>query len=218
MYSEQPERGITIWIFKSALKNHTQAYKMLMRGWGGGGGVGSIGYRFIPKKVGLHQVSTGSLEKNGMIGIQRLEDDQEIPQAFKSALHSILCLGLVRSWRKDSNSTQPTCYQPKQLQTIWTNPKVKVSPFFSLCEFHHEECAYLFWEVQCLRTARWFLLNKGREIFYSKTHSLQHRGKCQQCRAIRRVWGKTKGNSGQASEIMDTDCKSPKRQENAIIQ
>ena len=104
------------------------------------------------------------LGKSGMIGIQRLEDDQETPQAFQSALHPIPCLGLVRSWRKDSNPTQPTCYQPKRLQTIWTNPKVKVSPFLSLCELYHEECAYLLWEVQCLRTARWFLLNKGREI------------------------------------------------------
>lgn len=159
------------------------------------------------------------LGKSGMIGIERLEDDQETPQAFQSALHPIPCLGLVRSWRKDSNPTQPTCYQPKQLQSIWTNPKVKVSPFLSLCELYHEECAYLFWEVQCLKDSKViFIKQRKRNPFCSKTHSLQHRDKCQQCRAIRRVWGKTKGNSGQASEIMDTDCKSPKRHENAIIQ
>ena len=63
-----------------------------------------------------------------------------------------------------------------------------------------------------------FIKQRKRNPFYSKAHSLQHRGKCQQCRAIRRVWDKAEGNSGQASEIMDSDCKSPKRQENAIIQ
>ena len=36
---------ITIWIFKSALKNHTQAYKMLM--WGGGGGAGWCGKHWL---------------------------------------------------------------------------------------------------------------------------------------------------------------------------
>lgn len=159
MYSEQPEGGITIWIFKGTLKNHTQAYKMLTvrkkkKHW----------LQIYPKEGKTPPSFYRVFGKNGMIGIQRLEADQETSEAFQSARHSIPCLGLVRSWRKDSNSTQPTCYQPKQLQTIWTNPKVKVSPFFSLCELHHEELLLLFWEVQCLRTARWFLLNKGREI------------------------------------------------------